>query len=168
MAELNGPELSPLVGWRRENARRVERGHYVAQVVVVMLVSMALFGCDDPQSRENHWLAYATARNGQIEWLFLDGFRDADDCYHTAHFYIDSKRDGDAYRCPAGCVYASNSKWGAYFINQAYQLLGYSQPGAMECLVARSTLATAEKLGQRYSPVTKGSPREGATYYCVL
>ena len=113
-------------------------------------------------------MGYATSTAGKVEWVFLSKFQTADDCDHAVRYFIGTGRDNGAYRHPAGCVYGSNSRWWSYLVNVAYQMAGYSQAGAMECLVSRSTYPDAEKDGLQYSPVTKGSPREGATYYCVM
>lgn len=133
----------------------------------VLSLLLAVSGCDGSPPDTLHWMGYAT-RGGRIEWVFLDGFRTADDCDHAVRYHIETGKDNGAYRHPAGCVYASNSRWWSYLMNVVYQMAGYSQAGAMECLVARSTRPDAEKGGLQYSPVTKGSPREGATYYCVM
>ena len=114
-----------------------------------------------------HWLGYAT-HAGKIEWLFLDGFRTADDCDHAVRHHIETGQDGGAYQKPAGCVYTSNSRWWSYLVNVVYQMAGYSQAGAMECLVARSTSPQAEKMGVQYSPIPKGGLREGPNYYCIM
>ena len=138
------------------------------RALLVLPIFFATSGCDGSPSGTLHWMGYATSAAGRIEWMFLDGFRTADDCDHAVRYNIGTGRDNGAYRHPAGCVYASNSRWWSYLVNVAYQMAGYSQAGAMECLVSRSTRPEAEKGGLQYSPVTKGSPREGATYYCVM
>ena len=133
----------------------------------VLSFFLAVSGCDGSPPGTLHWLGYAT-RAGKIEWLFLDGFRTADDCDHAVRYHLATGPDSSVYRRPAGCVYASNSQWWSFLVNVVYQIAGYSQAGAMECLVARSTWREAEKMGTLYFPVVKGSSRESESYYCVM
>jgi hypothetical protein len=139
----------------------------MARLTLPFMLLLTLTGCDASESGEGHWMAYATAKSGRIEWLFLNTYQTAADCDHAARYNID-KVSGDVYRYPAGCVYASNSQWLAYVVNTIYGVMGYSDTSAMECMVARSTRPDAEKISWRYSPVTKGSGKVGATYYCVM
>jgi hypothetical protein len=128
----------------------------------------AAAGCDSSGSTK-HWFAYATETTSRrTVWLFLDPFSSANDCYHAAHQHVVTKQDGGYYNFPIGCAYSGSDRYWTWLVNVTYQVFGYSQPEAFECIIARSVdPSSQDNPGNAYFPILHGAPREGPNYYCL-
>jgi hypothetical protein len=131
----------------------------IVRVVVVLIASLLLGGCDPTEETSNKpWAGYAWNKGkSRFEWWF-NAYESQRDCLEHMKSSVVIAPNSEWYSEPVGCGYNSNSYWRVWWFNLIY-------PDKHIACIWRSPEATSVKAG--YGPLLEGNPRRGTNGYCV-